>query len=99
MDRDDKNNIFRYVTVVLVVIIFVIMYVWQNIEVMRLKMDFRETRSSKIELIKKNDRLRYEICKLNVLDNINDYADRYNLKPLGASDIMVIKLEDKKSEK
>ena len=97
MDRDDKNNIFRYVTVVLVVIVLVIMYVWQNIEVMRLKMDFRETRSSEIELIKKNDRLRYEICKMNNLDNIREYADRYGLKPLDANDVTVLKVE-KKSE-
>jgi len=94
VESDNSVNIFRYVTIVLVVMVFVIMYVWQNIEVMRLKMEYRETRSREIDLVKKNDRLLYEICKMNNLDNIREYAGRYGLKPLGAHDVTVIRVEE-----
>ncbi len=99
MDRDDRSNIFRYTTVVLVVIVFVIMYVWQNIEVMRMKMSYRETRSQEIELIKKNDRLRYEISKLNRLDAIREYAGRKGLRPVNEKDITILKLDEKREQK
>ncbi len=98
MDRDDRSNIFRYTTVVLVVIVFVILYVWQNIEVMRMKMSYRDSRSQEIELIKKNDRLRYEISKLNRLEAIRQYARSNGLRPVNENDITILKLDDKSEQ-
>ena len=77
-------------------IFFVILYVWQNIEAMKIKMDYRKELSAEKQLIKENDRLRFEIEKYKRADLIDKYAAQTRMREITPNDFEVIDLRKKK---
>lgn len=73
---------------------FVIAYVWQNIEVMRVKMNYRRLQAEERSLVNKNGRLIYEIEKLKNSQSINILAREKGYKKIAPSDIDVLLLKD-----
>jgi hypothetical protein len=73
-------------------ILFVILYVWQNIGVMKIKMDYRKGIGIERELAKENDRLRYEIERYKITDLIERYAASRGMRELTPDDFEVIDL-------
>lgn len=88
----------RYFLIALAMIIFVILYVWQNIEVMKIKLEYSEALEKERDLIKMNDRLRFEIEKYKTMDLIEAYAERYGLRKITPRDfeIIVVRKEKKR---
>jgi hypothetical protein len=84
------------------VCIFVIGYVWQNIEVMRVKMNYRRLQAEERTLVNKNGRLVYEIERMRSYQSLSRIAQAKGYKKISISDIDVILLQDangKKSDK
>jgi cell division protein FtsL len=71
-------------------IVFVILYVWQNINVMKVKMNYRSALEHEEAAKKKNDRLRYEIEKLKQMGYVADQARQQNMTVLRPENIDVI---------
>jgi hypothetical protein len=87
----------KYFLVAFVMIIFVILYVWQNIEVMKIKLEYSEALEEEKELIKRNDRLRFEIEKYKTMDLIEANAERYGMRRITPRDFEIIVVrKDKK---
>jgi hypothetical protein len=87
----------RYFLIAFVMIIFVILYVWQNIEVMKIKLEYSEALDKEKELIKRNDRLRFEIEKYKTMDLIEAYAERQGMRKITPRDFEIIVVrKDKK---
>lgn len=87
----------KYFLIALAMILFVILYVWQNIEVMKIKLEYSEALEKEKELIKMNDRLRFEIEKYKTMDLIEAYAERYGLRQITPRDFEIIVVrKDKK---
>jgi hypothetical protein len=77
------------------VIIFVVLYVWQNIEVMKMKMEYRRGVRIEKQLVKENDRLRGEVERMRKMDRIEKYAQGAGLRYLGPQDFDVINMKQK----
>ena len=75
--------------------LFVIVYVWQNIEVVKTKMEYEQNLRIKDKLIKQNDKLLYEIEKERTYVKVKSYAERDGIKKITPNDIEVLKVEKK----
>lgn len=75
--------------------LFAIMYVWQNIEVMKIKMDYMELVRVEKQIIKENDRLIYEIEKYKTIKNIKNYAEERGMKEITPEDFDVLILKNR----
>ena len=82
----------KYFSIVLMVSIFVISYVWQNVEMMKMKSDYKKLIKTEKELSAVNDKLKFELERLRNFNRIEAYAERNNLKKLGPEDIILIKI-------
>jgi len=93
----------KYFTIVFMISIFVVFYVWQNIEMMKIKMDYKKLIRTEQEITVVNDKLKFEFERLRNFRSIEANADKSNLKAISPSDLVVIKIDDEvkngKSEK
>ena len=77
-------------------VLFVVIYVWQNIDMMRMKIDYEKALRTEKQLIKDNDRLRYEIEKFKSMDVIIKYAEENGMKRLTPMDFDAIVIRKKR---
>lgn len=92
-----SGDFVRYSLIVVGMIIFVILYVWQNIEVMKLKMYYNKSVLYKQELVKKHDRLIYEIERYRRFDLIDAYAEQQGMRRMRKEDAVRIKVDEASS--
>ena len=83
----------KYFSIVVMISIFVVSYVWQNVEMMKMRTDYKRLIKAERELSAVNDKLKFELEKFRNFHNIEAYADRNNLKRLGPEDLIVIKTD------
>ena len=83
----------KYFSIVVIMGIFVLLYVWQNVEMMKMRSDYKRLIRTEKELSAVNDKLKFELEKLRNFNNIETYANKNNLKRLGAEDFIVIRTD------
>ncbi len=84
----------KYFTIVFMISIFVVFYVWQNIEMMKLKMDYKKLIRTEKEITVVNDKLKLDFERLRNFRSIEANAEKNNLKPIGPTDLIVIKIDE-----
>lgn len=84
------HTLLKYTTIVVVMIIMVIFYVWQNVEVLKMKLAYQDSKLKQKRIIVENDRLIYEIEKLKRIDKIEILAQENDLKEIDYEDVFVI---------
>lgn len=72
------------------VVVFIIMYVWQNVGMMKLKMDISKLAQEETQLMKMNDRLRYEIERYRRMEVIERYAKQTGMREITPDDFETI---------
>jgi hypothetical protein len=77
-------------------ILFVVLYVWQNIEVMKMKMEYRRELRAERQLADQNDRLRCEIEKYRRMELIERYAASKGMREITPADFEVIDIRKAK---
>ena len=77
-------------------VVFITLYVWQNIEVMKLKMDYRRGMRIERQLMVKSERLRTVMELARRTDAVEKYAAERGMKRATPRDIEVIDLGMKK---
>lgn len=72
--------------------LLVILYVWQNIEIVQIEMQYRSLSEKQGRLVKENDRLLYEIERYRRMDVIDDFARNSGMRRMlpGDFDILVV---------
>ncbi|MCP4129385.1 MAG: hypothetical protein GY754_00075 [bacterium] len=70
--------------------VFLVLYVWQNVEVMRLESNYRKELSAKKDLIKENDFLLYKIEQYKRMENVERYARENGLREITPEDFDVL---------
>ncbi len=80
----------KYFIIVLSLSLFAVMNVWQNIEVMKIKLNYKKLTKTEGDIIKKNDRLRYEIEKYKRISLIENNAEALNIKRINKDDFIVL---------
>lgn len=83
----------KHFAVVFVMSLFVILYVWQNIEIMKTKMDYKRMVKTEHALSERNAKLKFELEKLRNFSSIESKAGRSGLSRIKPSDVIVIKEE------
>ena len=90
-----EQSSIQYVLMAFIMMVFIVLYVWQNISVMKIKMELRADTAGEMELVKINDRLLYEIERFRRLDLVEHYALRTGLKQLGPHNIQTLVVEER----
>lgn len=81
----------KYFIIAFLIILFVIFYVWQNIEVMKLKIEFRGALMKEQQLVTDMDRLWYEIERYKTMEVVEAYAKRIGMRSVTPNDFVVIR--------
>ncbi len=84
----------KYFSIVFMISVFVVFYVWQNIEMMKLKMDYKKLIRTEKEITVVNDKLKFDFERLRNFRSIEANADKNNLKPISPTDLVVIKIDE-----
>jgi hypothetical protein len=80
----------KYLLYIISVLVFLLLYVWQNVEIMKIKIDYRKTLEDERLLVKKNDRLRYEIAGLRRMEIVERKAVELGMRELTVNDFVAI---------
>ncbi len=83
----------KYFTIIFFMSVFVILYVWQNIEVVKMEIEFRNYKSRERQLVEDNDRLLYEIERYRRMDVIQEYARKRGLRKILPRDFEVLVID------
>lgn len=87
MNIEREKSYMTYFAVVLGVLVFVMLYVWQSIEVMKIKLDFRKMIRAQESLVKVNDRLILGIEHFRRMDKVESDAASLGMRPVTPPDI------------
>ena len=87
------EGIIKYIILAFSVIIFVILNVWQNVEVMKIKIEYSKALVEERKLVNKNDRLRYEIERYKRMELVERFAGSNGMKVLSHNDFITINME------
>jgi hypothetical protein len=73
--------------------LFVILYVWQNIQMVQIEMRHRSLSGVEERLVRENDRLLYEIERYRRMDAVTEYARKNGLRRMlpGDSEVLMVK--------
>ena len=82
----------------MLIMLFVILYVWQNIGVMKIKMEYQNLRRMEMEMIRKNDRLRYEIERFRRMEVVENYAQKNGMKNITPQDFDLVVYKGQKEK-
>lgn len=93
MQESVRRLVIKYFITALLCILFVIIYVWQNVEVMKIKIDYRKALKEERQLINMNDRLRYEIERYRRMELIEKYAAENGMNALSPYDFVTINMD------
>lgn len=76
--------------------LFVLLYVWQNIQMVQIEMEYRSLSGVEERLVRDNDRLLYEIERYRRIDVVQEYARRNGLRRMlpGDFEVMAVKEPD-----
>jgi hypothetical protein len=80
----------KYLGIVLCINLVVIAYVWQNIEVMKMRLQQKEIRRAQLGMMQEHDLLLYEIEKRRTMKAMGEYAESHGLRRWAPADIDVI---------
>lgn len=88
MMRNSGSAHFAFVAFLMM--LFVVLYVWQNISMMKIRMDCREQVKKERELFKEHDRLLYEIERLRRIDLVEEIALGRGMERLSPRNMLVV---------
>jgi hypothetical protein len=74
--------------------LFVVLYVWQNIEIVKIEMQCKSLSDKESRLVKDKDRLLYEIERFRRMDVVEDYARKRGLRQMLPGDFEVITVHE-----
>ncbi|MFA5519979.1 MAG: hypothetical protein WDA74_12055 [Spirochaetota bacterium] len=82
----------KYFLIVIMMSFFIITYVWQNIEIMKMKMEYRKLIDVEMDISEENDRIRFNLESLRSFRNMKSFAEQNRLKQIGPDDVININI-------
>ncbi len=91
----------KYLAIIFFLSAYFILYVWQNTEVMKLKMDLEKKAGVLKSLVYENDRLRYRIAQYKSNERVEEYAKKNGYRRIRQDDydILYVMKEDDDEQK
>jgi len=84
----------KHLVIVFCMSLFVLIFVWQNVEMMKMKLECRKLSAVAGELIKDNDRILFGIERYRSMENVEHHALRSGLKKITPSDFDVVVVQN-----
>jgi len=81
----------KHFALVFVMSLFVILYVWQNIEIMKIKLEYKKMVRAEHVLAESNAKMLYGLEKLRNFGSMESNASRHGLSVIKPSDVIVVK--------
>ena len=85
----------KYLAIIVTTALFVMMLVWQNVEVMKMKLDYRELSGKRKALINQNDMLRYRIEGFKTVPIVTERARAQGMGAIEPGDVDVVIVKKK----
>ncbi len=85
-----NGNSVHFAFVAFLVMLFVVLYVWQNISMMKIRMECRDRVKKERELFKEHDRLLYEIERRRSIDVVEEIALGRGMKRISPLNMQVV---------
>jgi hypothetical protein len=79
--------------------LFVIGFAWQNVEVMKMKLEFRRLGLSAAELRKRNDLLLYQIERYRRMDVVSGQARAMGCRGINPGDIISVTVDENEGKR
>lgn len=80
----------RYFIMAFSIVVFIFMYVWQNVGMMKLRLEISRSLQEETQLMKMNDRLRYEMERYRRMEVIERFAEQTGMKEITPGDFETI---------
>lgn len=80
----------HFAFVAFLVMMFVVLYVWQNISMMKIRMECRDRVKRERELFKEHDRLLYQIERFRSIDVVEEIALRRGMERISPMNIQAV---------
>lgn len=93
MNDDGERSYLSYFVLVLGVLVFVMLYVWQNIEVTKLKLDYRKLLGAQEDLVRENGRVQYNIERCRGPEYLERSASALGMKQVSPRDVETIDMK------
>ncbi len=90
MNRSEQKSLMQYTTIVIIVICFIVAFIYQNIEYMRLKMHYNSILTQYHEIIEEYDRYAYELYRVLSMENLEAFAKDNGIVPLTRENLIII---------
>ncbi len=85
----------KYFSVAFLLTICVILYVWQNVEVMKMRMEYRKLNRASQSLVVENDRLRFEMERYRRIEILEKRGAAQGMKKIVPGDVEVLVVKEK----
>jgi hypothetical protein len=85
MESDDRN-MPAYFIVAVGALAFVLLYIWQSVEVTKLRLDSKRLLRTQEQLVKEHDRFMYDIETIRIEKGNSKEAERRNMRRMVPSD-------------
>lgn len=90
-----ENRLGFFFSVAVGVLIFVMLYIWQSIEVRRIKVDCIALVKKQEKLVRESDSYIYAIERLRRMDIVEANAEELGMRPVTGSDLVPIEVDSK----
>ena len=90
---EGSRSYVAYFVLVLGIFIFVMLYVWQNVEVTKLKMEYRKLLKKQETMVKENDRFLYDIERSRQFDYLDRSAASQGMKKVTPKDFETVEVK------
>ncbi|MCX8123119.1 MAG: hypothetical protein N3F66_03025 [Spirochaetes bacterium] len=90
MNTSEQKSIVQYSTIVIIVIVFIIAFIYQNIEYMQLKMHYNAMIKEYQEVIEEYDREKYQLHTALSMDKLEQFAKERGLVPMTKESLIII---------
>ena len=84
----------KYAGIVAVTVFLFVLYVWQSVEVMKLKLDYDRAVREQKKLILANDRLIFEIEKSRSPRRLRNFVESAGYKRANAADYYLVEINE-----
>lgn len=86
----------KYFIIVFLTTLFVIGFVWQNVEVVKIKLEYQKLNKMADDIYREKDILVYKIEKYRNIEVVKNKAQLAGYKELSPKNIVVVSVDDEK---
>jgi len=90
MNTSEQKSILQYSTIVIGVICFIVAFIYQNIEYMRLKMQYDAMANEYKTVVEEYDRQKYILQKAVSMKNLDAFAQLHGLVPVSKESVVIV---------